>query len=112
MDARRRSRRTFLYNARMKRLALAALGGVVIPICYSILTIQIADYIENNSFKLLLLAPIEWPYWIYSLFLTPEPPRLSPFASPGVILSLYIGNFLLYSLLTYAILKWQNFPNN
>lgn len=93
----------------MERLALAALGGVVIPFSYELLLFVIDGYFEESTFARLITAPIQWPYWIYSAFTT-RVTGVGGFLSPGLTLSLYLGNFLLYSLLTYAFLRWRSIP--
>jgi hypothetical protein len=94
-------------NQNMRRLALSAIGGVVIPLAYAWVVVWLSRVFEESPFSIVVAAPIEWPYWIYSQFFDPKPKGPSPFIPLGLQLALYLGNFLLYTLLTYIVLWWR-----
>jgi hypothetical protein len=91
----------------MRRLALSALGGIVIPLTYARAVIGLERVFDEGPFSVVVIAPVAWADWIYCRLFTCEPPRLSPFVPLSNLLFLYLGNFLLYSLLTYAFLTWM-----
>ena len=102
----------YLYNFCMDslitRLALSAIGGMAIPLIYGYVSMAIVAYLRNEFLSRVLRVPIVWPVWIYNYFY-PEPVDAG-YPSNGWFVALYLGNFLLYSLLTYAFLSLRNIP--
>lgn len=52
----------FLYNQCMRRLALSALGGVVIPLTYLVVLVSLERVFGGRPVSSVLIAPIDWPY--------------------------------------------------
>jgi len=88
----------------MKRLLLSAIGGVIIPFCYSIIAGPLSTYTENRTLHLLLDIPIGWPRLLY-FYLYP-PFSKDSFADNEIAFLLYIigCDIVLYALLVYFIL--------
>lgn len=84
----------------MKRLVLSVVGGLAIPLLYSIIVGPFTPYIKDNSrLDLLAMVPVRWP--ILLLFQL----GMIPFESETAILVYMIAcNVALYSLLTYFLL--------
>ncbi len=97
----------------MKRVLLSIIGGILLPLLYLVLSAILLNLGERGSaFQMwvesvrpVLIFPISWASYIYFYFFPPDPDFLmfAEFAF-GNIVSLIIGNFLLYSILTYAVL--------
>lgn len=86
------------------RLALSIVGGVAIPFIYGYLFASIAAYFGRELLIRIFRVPILWPTLIYEYFY----PSSADHPSDGWLIALYLGNFLLYSALTYALLSWQS----
>ena len=86
----------------MKRLALALLGGFLIPFTYAIIVGPLSLYIANPTVSDLLSYPVRWPILILFRFGT------FPLEPNEVVLFIYIVacDVLLYSLLSYFLL-WR-----
>ena len=83
----------------MKRLALSVFGGLVIPITYTIIAATLSPRVKSETLYRLAGYPIRWPLLI-----------LRSLGFPGEIdiaTLLYIAgcNVLLYTLLTYSVLR-------
>lgn len=94
----------------MKRWLISAFCGAVTPLAYAyLITVFQPLYYGNDIVTELLIAPVMWPWWLYSLFFTFRT-QVGGWATPVEDLVLYLGNFILYTLLTYGFLKWRNIP--
>ena len=91
----------------MNRVTLSGIGGVFIPLSYCLIIFPLLDRIHNETILQIVRAPLELPTRIYDYFY-PEPNAWYP--SQGWFIALYLGNFILYALLTYAFLIWRNIP--
>jgi hypothetical protein len=91
-----------------KRLIWPPVGGLAIPTAYFLL-LNLLDSafhsIINRAFQWFAL-PLIWPAFIYK-FLVPRPTEPVSFEmpGPGFWLFLVVGNFLLYSSLTYLLIR-------
>ena len=91
-----------------ERLRAAALCGIAIPLVYlMILNVIPGLALLPPLMVRALFLPIEWPSLIYFHFNPPDPEQFFAFLSGGQILSIAVGNFVLYSLLTFAFLYWR-----
>jgi hypothetical protein len=85
----------------MKRLALALLGGFLIPFIYSVIAAPLSAYITNPTLDRLLMYPVRWPILMLFRF------GYLPFDSEIVLLIYLIAcNVFVYSLLCYFLL-WR-----
>jgi hypothetical protein len=98
----------------MKRVVLSIIGGIFLPFLYSILWIILFNLGERDSaFQVwvisarpVLIFPISWASHVYFYFFPPDPDFLMFTGFEfGNIISVITGNFLLYSILTYAVLS-------
>jgi hypothetical protein len=84
----------------MKRLALSLLGGIAIPLLYSIIFGPLTLYTKNETLNHYLGYPVRWPILIlYRLF-----PVVVPNNETFLLLTIIGSNVLLYALLTYCVL--------
>src|SRR5438132_14386863 len=85
----------------MKRLALALLGGFLIPFVYSIIAAPLSAYITNPIIDRLLMYPVRWPILILFRF------GFLPFDNEiALLIYLIVCNVCLYSILSYFLL-WR-----
>ncbi len=93
----------------MRRLKLSLAGGILFPFLYLVLLSILFNLGERNSdyyfwvesVRPFLVFLISWASYIYFYFFPPDPDFLmfAEFAF-GNILSLIVGNFFLYSMLS------------
>src|SRR5437763_3117616 len=85
----------------MKRVALSVIGGLVIPVLYTVIAVLLAPYIHNRALVQLAMFPVRWP--IVLLFRL----RLLLFENKiEALIYIIVCNVFLYSLLTYFLL-WR-----
>src|SRR5689334_17174158 len=91
-----------------ERLIWSPVGGVAIPTAYFLLL-----FILYYAFRPVIAPalkwftlPLIWPAYIYD-FLVPKPAEPVSFEMPGLGFWLYLAaaNFLLYSLLTFLLIR-------
>jgi len=83
----------------MKRLALAVVGGFVIPFVYSIIVGPLTPDIKNGSLDYFAMVPVRWPVLILFYF------GSFPFENEGILLLYLVGcNMALYTIFTYSLL--------
>jgi hypothetical protein len=90
------------------RIIFAAFGGIIIPAAYfGLLTFFAIVHKVYASFAFKL--PILWAGSLYNYFF-PDTDDFIMFSEfrYEVILSNFVGNFLLYSFLTYVVLWWRD----
>ena len=88
----------------MKRKLLSVAGGVGIPFMLRVIWLQLAKYPSLDGLSQIISSLVFWPRWVAdSIF----PPRCESCITNEAIAALMIGNFLTYSLLTYAVLWWR-----
>jgi hypothetical protein len=89
-----------------ERLILSVAGGVVIPSSYFV-GVAILTYAGITRFSPATLLPLVWPAYAYS----PLIPLLMELLPPDayIIGLLIVGgtDFIIYSLLTYAVIRWR-----
>lgn len=92
----------------MKKLYIAIIGGVLIPASY-LLIVALVSNVFNIFLPFLLRLPILWAGTLYNHFF-PDTDDFQMFAEfrYEVILSNLVGNFLLYTVITYVILWWRD----
>ncbi|MGA9994032.1 MAG: hypothetical protein WBP93_01400 [Pyrinomonadaceae bacterium] len=94
----------------MDRGGLSVILGFLMPVCYAILSSRLAEFINNATFSRVLWFPFAWPSYIYYHFYPLDPDRefiVFDGLESGNILSIIIGNWVLYTLLAYAFLSWR-----
>ena len=98
----------------MKRVLLSIIGGILLPLLYLVLWTILWNLGERGStFQLrvelarpILIFPLSWASHIYFYFFPPDPDfHMFTGLEFGNIASVIIGNFLLYSILIYAVLS-------
>jgi len=98
----------------MKRVLLSVVGGILLPLLYLVLWAILLNLGERDSaFRVwvesarpFLIFPISWASHAYFYFFPADPDFLMFTGLEfGNIISMIIGNFLLYSMLTYAVLS-------
>ena len=98
----------------MRRVVLSIVGGILLPFLYLILWTILFNFGERDSafqnwvisVRPVLIFPISWASHVYFYFFPPDPDFLMFTGFEfGNIASMIFGNFLLYSLLTYAVLS-------
>ena len=101
----------------LKRSLLSIAGGFILPLLYVGVNGILAQFIQNETIKRLLIMPVTWTNYIYdyfdpstdNYFYTPtyDPGWLAAFKGFEVkIISFLVGNVVLYALVTYALLHW------
>jgi hypothetical protein len=91
-----------------KRLIWSPVGGLFIPNFY-LLLLNLFDHLFHKSISPVmrwLAMPLLWPAYIYDL-VVPKPvePVISEMPGPGFWLYLAAANVLLYSFLTYLLIR-------
>lgn len=88
----------------MKRLALAGVGGFLIPFIYVMVFGPLTTYIENRTVRKLLVLPVRWP-----LTLLEHPFFLDVRVLDSeylIFVYIIVADVTLYSVLTYLLL-WR-----
>jgi predicted permease len=83
----------------MKRVALALLGGFIIPFVYTIIAAPLSSYVTNKTIDRLLMYPVRWPILIFF--------RLGflPFDNEiALFIYIVVCDVVLYSILSYFLL--------
>ena len=110
----------------MKRFAFSLAGGVLIPVSYLIFHWFLAnaaslifdlfgrqfwlhDWAESAG--IVFILPLSWPSHLYYNFFPAAPETIFPGLEPGNLAALAVGNFVLYSVITYAILTIKSDRN-
>ena len=100
-ESRNREATGVVYNPSMKRMALALLGGFLLPFLYSLVVAPLTPNFKNYpTFDFLLTVPVRWP-----ILLILEPLGVFPFESEAGLLLYIVGcNVILYGSLSYFLL--------
>lgn len=89
-----------------ERLILSVAGGAAIPASYFIGVVALAYVGADVGSGLLLLLPLVWPAYLYSFLLPAFADDFWLFNREAVLL-VAAANFVLYFLLTYAVIRWR-----
>jgi hypothetical protein len=82
----------------MKRLALSAVCGFLVPLVYSVIAVLVTAYGKNPILKQLVGIPVRWPLLIYY--------RIAYLPFPILLVYITACNVLLYGFVTYFVL-WR-----
>jgi hypothetical protein len=101
---------------RADRLFFSLVGGFILPqVCFWLawLVLEIRQAVtgrDSTSFNNLVAFPIYWPYRVFLHYFPPDPkvPFDVGFAfyDPRNLLMMVVGNFVLYTIVSYGILTY------
>ncbi len=105
----------------MRRIRLSIVGGIMLPAVYIMLLlalINIASFIFRfsgrgtplhalaESLESVLSFPVSWPSYIYFHYSPPDPEFMAFTGFEfGNIVSVVVGNFMLYAIVSYGALS-------
>jgi hypothetical protein len=83
----------------MKRLAISAFLGFLLPFLYAVVVGPLSPYFKDNrTLNFYAMVPIRWPLIILEHFM------VFPESAVAAVLLIVGGNVLLYGSLTYFVL--------
>jgi hypothetical protein len=88
----------------MKRLVLSIIGGVVVPVVYTLIAGLLSSHTNSLALKSLLPWPVLWPMRLYFYLFNMHSKSGFEFEVPYVTAITLVGNFLFYASLTYLVL--------
>ncbi|HYG81851.1 MAG TPA: hypothetical protein VD861_15745 [Pyrinomonadaceae bacterium] len=96
------------------RLINSLAGGFLIPAAYFVALVILARLSPSLGYRtaVWLAAPVAWPSYLCEyLFAAPdydsEPDTFIILPVAEILLLVLAANFVLYSLLTYAVIRWR-----
>lgn len=110
------AKRTFSLDDRADRLVASWIGGVIVPAVYfwvAWLALSLKQAVLGKALgvvDLLITLPIFWPYRIFLHYFPPNPKEpfevAFAFYDPRNLLMMIVGNFILYSIVSYGVLSY------
>jgi hypothetical protein len=83
----------------MKRVALALLGGFIIPFVYTVIAATLSVYVTNSTIDQFLMYPVRWPILIFFRL------GFMPFENEtAILIYMIVCDVGLYSILSYFLL--------